>query len=56
MVGQLDTESGHAACAGRAHATFGKGVSFMHNLVRWHYMPMSDAEYAQAMSEIGASE
>ncbi|PJF23961.1 MAG: transketolase, partial [Phototrophicales bacterium] len=24
------------------------------NQIRWHYMPMSDAEYAQALAEIAA--
>jgi transketolase len=37
-----------------ARTTFGKGVSYMENQIRWHYMPMSDAEYSQAMREIGA--
>ena len=35
-----------------AQTVFGKGVSFMERQVRWHYMPMSDAEYAQAMEEV----
>jgi transketolase len=30
----------------------GKGVSFMEGQVRWHYLPMSDAEYARAWGEI----
>lgn len=37
-----------------AHTTFGKGVSYMQGLIKWHYMPMSADEYAQAMSEVGA--
>lgn len=37
-----------------AHTTFGKGVSFMESQIRWHYMPMSDEQYAQALGEIGA--
>lgn len=36
-----------------AETVFGKGVSFMEGQVRWHYMPMSDAEYAQAVDELG---
>ncbi|NDJ62911.1 MAG: transketolase [Chloroflexi bacterium] len=36
-----------------AHTTFGKGVSYMESQIRWHYMPMSDAEYQQALAEIG---
>jgi transketolase len=35
-----------------ARTVFGKGVSFMENQIRWHYMPMSDDEYSQAMREI----
>jgi transketolase len=37
-----------------ARTTFGKGVSYMENQIKWHYWPMSDAEYAQALEEIGA--
>ncbi len=37
-----------------AHTTFGKGVSYMENKIKWHYWPMSDEEYRQAMAEIGA--
>jgi transketolase len=37
-----------------ARTTFGKGVSYMHNTIKWHYWPMSDAEYAQALQEIDA--
>ena len=39
-----------------AHTTFGKGVSYMENQIKWHYWPMSDAEYQQAMDEIGVIE
>jgi transketolase len=34
-----------------AHTTFGKGVSYMQNQIKWHYFPMSEAEYQQAMRE-----
>jgi transketolase len=37
-----------------AETVFGKGVSYMERQIRWHYMPMSDDEYDQAMSEIGS--
>jgi transketolase len=37
-----------------AHTTFGKGVSYMENQIKWHYWPMSDDEYAQAQAEVGA--
>lgn len=35
-----------------AKTIFGKGVSFMENLVKWHYLPMTDEQYSQAMSEV----
>lgn len=35
-----------------ARTTFGKGVSFMENEIRWHYLPMSDDEYRRALSDI----
>ena len=37
-----------------ARTTFGKGVSYMENEIPWHYLPMSDEQYAQALCEIGA--
>jgi transketolase len=36
-----------------ARTVFGKGVSFMQNQIKWHYLPMSDEEYAQALQDIG---
>jgi transketolase len=39
-----------------AHTTFGKGVSYMENVIAWHYMPMSDEQFAQAMSELGCQQ
>ena len=30
----------------------GHGVSFMEGQVRWHYLPMTDAEYEQALGEV----
>jgi len=49
----LDTTAGspHVLIA---HTVFGKGVSYMENQIKWHYWPMSDAEYQQALAEIGA--
>jgi transketolase len=38
-----------------AKTVFGKGVSFMQNEIKWHYLPMNDAEYAQALSEVAPS-
>jgi transketolase len=33
----------------------GKGVDFMEGAVKWHYWPMSDMEYNDAMRQVGAS-
>jgi transketolase len=35
-----------------ADTTFGKGVSYMENMIAWHYLPMSDELYAKAMGEV----
>jgi transketolase len=35
-----------------ARTVFGKGVSFMEGLIKWHYSPMSDDEYRQAIEEV----
>jgi transketolase len=38
-----------------AHTTFGKGVSFMQSTIDWHYLPMTDEQYSQALSELEAA-
>ncbi len=35
-----------------AQTTFGKGVSFMENQLKWHYWPMSDKEFELALRDI----
>jgi len=35
-----------------AYTTFGKGVSFMENKIKWHYSPLSDQEFIDAMTEV----
>jgi transketolase len=35
-----------------AHTTFGYGVSYMEQVIAWHYLPMSDEQYSQALSEL----
>jgi transketolase len=52
-IADLDTKSGppHVILA---RTVFGKGVSFMERQLQWHYLPMSDDQYEQAMGEIGA--
>lgn len=50
----LDTVNGlpHVVVA---RTTFGKGVSFMENEIKWHYLPMSDDQYRTALHEIGVT-
>lgn len=38
-----------------AHTVFGKGVSFMERQLKWHYAPMSDADYDAAMREVASA-
>jgi transketolase len=54
-VADMDTADGppHALIA---DTTFGKGVSFMENQIEWHYLPMSDEHYRQAMLEVARHE
>jgi len=49
----LDTETGppHILIA---RTTFGCGVSYMESEIAWHYLPMSDEQYAQATAEVAA--
>ncbi len=37
-----------------AHTTFGKGVSFMEGLIKWHYSPLSADEFQRAMAEVAS--
>jgi transketolase len=39
-----------------ARTVFGRGVSFMEREIRWHYLPMDDVQYAEALAELGAAE
>jgi len=49
----LDTSAGQPHVV-VARTTFGRGVSYMEGQLKWHYWPMSDAEYAQAVTELDA--
>jgi transketolase len=51
LAAALD-EPGDRPRAVIARTTFGKGVSYMENLVKWHYWPMSDADYERALAEV----
>lgn len=52
---KLDFQSG-APHVLVCRTTFGKGVSFMHNKIEWHYLPMTEEQYEQAMTEINSSD
>jgi transketolase len=55
IVSTLDTDSGppHVLIA---RTVFGKGVSYMENQIKWHYWPMTNDEYRQALAEIEVEE
>ena len=36
-----------------SHTVCGKGVSYMEGEIKWHYWPMSDDDYQQALKDIG---
>jgi transketolase len=35
-----------------AQTTFGKGVSFMESKIEWHYWPLSEEQYREALAEL----
>ena len=37
-----------------ARTSAGKGISFMEDKVEWHYLPMTDEQYASALNEVAA--
>jgi transketolase len=49
----LDTagDRPHVLIAG---TVFGRGVSYMEGTIDWHYLPMSETQYEQALAEVGA--
>ena len=34
--------------------TKGRGVSFMEDRMEWHYLPLNEQQYLQAIKELGA--
>jgi transketolase len=54
-VQKLDSRSGppHVLIA---DTTFGKGVSYMERKVHWHYWPMSQEEYEEALRQVTSDE
>ncbi len=51
VVAHLETVSGRPHVL-IARTVFGRGVSFMEGQIRWHYLPMSDEQYAHALREV----
>ncbi len=37
-----------------ARTVFGRGISYMEGQLKWHYWPMSDEQYGQALREVAA--
>jgi transketolase len=54
-IRDLDTAAAGAPHMIIARTTFGKGVSFMQNVIDWHYLPMTDEQHRQALSELQAA-
>ena len=50
-----DADLGRPRCV-IAKTRKGCGVSFMENRLEWHYLPMSDAQYQQALAELEDAE
>lgn len=50
-IASLNTKSGppHVLIA---RTIFGRGVSYMERQIKWHYWPMSEAEYGRALAEV----
>lgn len=55
VLHELDTHQGPPHVI-HAHTVSGKGVGFMEGKVEWHYMPLSDVQYEQALSDLEAAE
>jgi transketolase len=49
---QAATERGAAPQVVVAMTTFGRGVSFMESRIEWHYLPLSEEQYRQALREL----
>ena len=47
-----EAAEGETPCVILARTSAGKGVSFMEGQVQWHYLPMSDEQYAHALAEV----
>ncbi|HBB68196.1 MAG: transketolase [Elusimicrobia bacterium GWA2_56_46] len=55
LIGRLSSAPGSRPHILVARTVFGKGVPFMENKIKWHYWPMSDEEYRQALDAVRES-
>ncbi len=55
VINGLDTTSGAPPHVVIAKTVFGRGVSFMESTIDWHYWPLNDEQYAQALAELEAA-
>lgn len=53
-IAGLDTQHGRPHVL-LADTTFGKGISFMESRIEWHYLPLLDEDYSQALNELDAA-
>jgi transketolase len=53
VINDLDATAGPHVVLART--TFGKGVSYMEGAIPWHYLPMTDQQYEQAIFELESS-
>jgi transketolase len=51
LISELDTHEGPPHML-LARTTFGKGVSYMEGQIAWHYWPMNEAQFNQAIAEV----
>jgi transketolase len=60
LVELADTLESPTSSDGRPHmviarTTFGKGVSYMESRIEWHYLPMAQEQFGQAIAELDAA-
>jgi transketolase len=54
LLDALDTRPGAPPHMVIAHTTFGYGVDFMERRIEWHYLPMTDEQFVDAMEQVAA--
>jgi len=54
-LNELDTVTPGPPHVLLAQTEFGHGVSFMRSRIEWHYLPLSDEQYRQALAEVEAA-